>query len=271
MIRHLVRMTALVALILLCTTLPFLPGRYDALAAPLSLMAQVFGYVGLLLVPIGLLWLAAQRWWPRLNTYAFGMAALIVASLVWLLVSLGAALDSFALGVAFLALGVFLARKAGSRLRSLPAATPLYLVLIPVTVLAGQRALATPLTDFSRNRAIRNSAPLIAEIEQYRARNGHYPKSIVAQWPDIWPSVIGIREYRYEPQGDAYNLVFEQFTFVFGTREFVMYNPRDEQGISSHALDVLQLTPEQLALDRTRGHYAERVLPQRHWKYFRFD
>ena len=33
--------------------------------------------------------------------------------------------------------------------------------------------------------------------------------------------------------------------------EIVMYNPLGEQVMTSHALDVLQLTPEQLALDRT--------------------
>jgi hypothetical protein len=36
-------------LLALCTFYPFLPGEYDALAAPLSAMAQTFGMVGLLL------------------------------------------------------------------------------------------------------------------------------------------------------------------------------------------------------------------------------
>jgi hypothetical protein len=50
-----------------------------------------------------------------------------------------------------------------------------------------------------------------------------------------------------------------------------MYNPRDEQAMTSHALDVLQLTPEQLALDQTRGHNAVQNARQPHWKYFSFD
>lgn len=39
-------------------------------------------------------------------------------------------------------------------------ARPLYLIIAPVAVLLLlQRALATPVSDFSRERAIRNSAP----------------------------------------------------------------------------------------------------------------
>jgi hypothetical protein len=43
-------------LISLITPLPFTPGTYDPLAAPLSMMARGFGFVGLLLVPVGVLW-----------------------------------------------------------------------------------------------------------------------------------------------------------------------------------------------------------------------
>ncbi|MFN2399892.1 MAG: hypothetical protein ABR543_14835 [Gemmatimonadaceae bacterium] len=72
-------------------------------------------------------------------------------------------------------------------------------------------------------------------------------------------------------EGDAYNLFFEQFTFRLGTREFVMYNPRDQQVMTSHKMDLLQLTPEELALDQTRGHNAVHDAPHPHWKYFWFD
>jgi hypothetical protein len=50
-----------------------------------------------------------------------------------------------------------------------------------------------------------------------------------------------------------------------------MYNPRGEQMMTSHALDVLRLSPGQLALDRTRGHYAVHAVPQANWKYYLFD
>ena len=66
-------------------------------------------------------------------------------------------------------------------------------------------------------------------------------------------------------------MVFEQMALAFGTREFDVYNPRDEQAATSHKYDILQLTPEQLALEQTRGHYAVRDGPRPHWKYFLFD
>ena len=61
MIKHILGIVAAVAFVVLCTLLPFLPGSYDGLAVPLSEMAHMFGTVGLMLVPIGLLWIAADR------------------------------------------------------------------------------------------------------------------------------------------------------------------------------------------------------------------
>jgi hypothetical protein len=57
----------------------------------------------------------------------------------------------------------------------------------------------------------------------------------------------------------------------FGTREFVMYNPRDQQVMTSHKMDRLQLTPQALAVEQSRGHYAVHDAPHAHWKYFWFD
>ena len=80
-----------------------------------------------------------------------------------------------------------------------------------------------------------------------------------------------IEAYHYEPSGDAYNLFFEQFSDRFGTREFVMYNPRNQQAMTSHKMDRLQLSPQELVLEQTRGHYAVHDASQPHWKYFWFD
>ena len=50
-----------------------------------------------------------------------------------------------------------------------------------------------------------------------------------------------------------------------------MYNPRDQQAMTSHKMDRLQLTPQELALEQRRGHYAVHDAPHPHWKYFWFD
>lgn len=278
MMTHFFRIIAATACIILCTLLPFLPGRYDSLAVPLSLMSQIFGKVGLLLVPVGALWLASEYWSRQVRLrYVFALTALIASSVVWAIVSLGAIYESVSLGLGALVMWAYLVWTLLPRLRRLtsePRAVstiPLYLIIVPVAVALLQLALADPVTEFSRNLAIRNSAPLIADIERYRTANGRYPLSVLSVHRDYKPSVIGIREYRYESSGAAYNLLFEQLTLQLGTTEIVVYNPRDEQVISSHALDVLQLTPEQLELDRTRGHYAVHDAPHPHWKYFWFD
>jgi hypothetical protein len=278
MMRHVVGITATIATFTLCTFLPFLPGRYDNVAVTLSMMFRFVGIVGLLLVPVAAVWLAAEHW-PRLagKRYTFAIAALITASLIWIVISLLMFFESPTLGVAALLLwGYALSRMLPrlSVLRSAGAAAsavPWYLVVVPVAVALIQFVLAGPATEFSRNRAIRNSAPLIADIEQYRTANGRYPPSLVSVWKDYSPSMIGIREYQYEPHGDAYNVLFEQLSFRLGIREIVMYNPRDEQVMTSHAMDVLQLTPAQLALDRTRGHNALHDAGHPHWKYFWYD
>lgn len=276
MIRHLLGLVAATALILLCALLPFLPGSYDNLAVAVSEMAHMFGIVGLLLVPIGLLWLTANRS-SRLaqRRHLFPLLALLASTLVWLSLGVAAIVQSgYVLSVVVVLVWIWLLRKAWNTFRrGLQASTalPFYLIVVPITVALLQWALVERAIEMSRNRAIANSAPLIAAIEEHRNRNGNYPTSLLAEWPDFKPGVIGIRQYHYEPHGDAYNVVFEQFNYRFGTREFVVYNPRDEHVMTAHAIDILEMTPNQLALERTRGHNARHDLPQPHWKLFWFD
>lgn len=280
MLTHCLLITAATAGITLGTLLPFLPGRYDSLAVPLSGMTQIFGIVGLLLVPIGALWVASgYRSRLAAKQYGIAIAALTVSSFVWLIVSLGALVSGgLLLGLGALAIWISVVSRVVPRLKLLKGATPrpaspvaFYMFIVPVAVALIQVAVVPPAIEFSRSRAIRNSARLIADIEQYRAANGRYPASLLSVWEDYLPGVVGIKEYHYEPHGDAYNLFFEQFARAVGTREFVMYNPRDQQVMTSHKLDRLRLTAEGLALEQTRGHYAAHDAPQLHWKYFWFD
>lgn len=284
MIIHLLGIVLTIAFILFCTLLPFLPGSYDNLAIALSEMAHMFGIVGLLLVPVGLLWIAFERS-SRLaqKRQVFPLLALIASTLVWASICLAAIIHSgLVLAFAVVLIWLLVLRKAWARFRqgaslegsgspARPSALPFYLIAVPIAVALLQWALVDRAVEMSRNRAIANSAPLIAAIEEYRNRNGRYPTSLLAEHPDIRPQVMGIREYRYEPHGAAYNLVFEQFNYRFGTREFVVYNPLDENVMTAHAIDILQMTPEELIVERTRGHYSSHYLPQPHWKYFWFD
>jgi hypothetical protein len=275
---HVLRITAAIAGITLCTLLPFLPGRYDRLAVPLSFMAQLFGLAGLILVPLGVLWLASGYWSPLAGKqYVFAVASLVVASLVWAIVSLGAATSGgAAFGVIVLAIGSFVLVRLGSRLEEMKGATPkrvspiaMYLIVLPVAAALLRFIVVRPAIEFSRSRAIQNSTALIADIERYRVARGRYPPSLVSLWKDYEPSLIGIEQFHYEISGDAYNLLFEQFAYPVGTREIVVYNPRDQQAATSHDMDLLQPSPGDL--ERQRGYYAVHDTRHPHWKYFWFD
>ena len=283
LVMHTLGITATTAGVVLVTLLPFLPGGYDPSAAPLSFVCRFFGLVGpVLLVPVGAAWVAS-RYWSALarRQHIIAIAAVMAATMVWgatvllpavftsPLIALAAGLVwVHAVSAIFWPRWKRLRAAAGEPARVLP----LYLLVVPLAVALIQAALLGPAIELSRQRAIRNAAPLIAAIERYRAAQGRYPPSLFSLWTDQYkPNVIGIEKYHYEPHEEAYNLIFEQIARAFGTREFVVYNPRDRQVMTAHLVDLLELTPEQLALERTRGHYAVHDAGVPRWKYFWFD
>jgi hypothetical protein len=150
--------------------------------------------------------------------------------------------------------------------------TPLYLVAVPLVAFLPQVLLADHWTEFSRRRAMANSAELIDALEKHHAAHGRYPASLNGVWPDYKVSVIGIRQFHYTPHGQAYSLYFEQPLPIFsapGTREFVVYNKLGEHLMLSHAAWNVTRPPETLA--QQPGWYAAADLSRPHWKSFRFD
>jgi hypothetical protein len=284
MITDLLRIILIVLLIAVCIVYPFLPGGYDSLAMPLSTLAQGFGVLSVLLVPVGALWLIAelrQRGRPvKGRGFVFAVITAIIGTViaaVLILAGLGTVGPSLALvllGVWLYGLSRFIpllrAMRQSERDRFNPAA--LYLVMIPVGVFMFQIAAAGPLTAASRARAIASSAEMIAEIEAYREAQGRYPHSLLGVWKDYYPRVVGVERYYYRPERDAYNLYFEQPRFLLdkvGTREFVVYNPRDEHFMVSHPSFMLRLTPAQF--ESNPGWYDVHDVETDHWRYFWFD
>jgi hypothetical protein len=279
--RHLALIAGVTAVLVFVMLRPFLPGRHDGLAVPLSTMVQVFGVVGLLLLPVGLAWLVHELRSERKNgrrRYVFASltAGFVVAAAVSLagVATSGLALGIVTAGVA-LSLGVRCVRVLNSETdaeRGAFNAAPLYLVCLPVLVLVFQSALAARTLDWSRSRAIAHSASFIGDIERYRAANGMYPASLGATWPDYDTGVVGIERHTYARRGDAYNVFFLLPGFLlkdFGTREFVVYNPRDEHTITSHTNGILLATPDRPL--EGQGWYASRDTGVPHWKSFLFD
>jgi hypothetical protein len=286
---HCLAFTVLVTTLILVVVYPFLPGGYDSLAVALSTMAQVFGVLGLLLVPVGLVWLMYEvrkaarlkRGLPtKARGFAFALASVIVFALIVLAVALvGVATAGIALGMALVAVALYALNRLIPRLKQLKAAesmtfnmAPLYFLGVPVAVLLAQLVLAAPMTAASRDRAIAASGDLIRDLEDYHTENGRYPDSLLAVWPDYEPSVVGVERYEYEPKGDAYNLVFEQPRFLLdniGAREFVVYNKLDENSMVSHASWILLLSPAEL--ERRPGWYAVQEASNPNWRTFWFD
>ena len=289
MLRHSVRIATIIISVVLIMVYPFLPGSYDAMAFSLSTIAQLLATVGLLLVPLGVVWLVYElRKRVRIDQnrqlknrgYSFAMVSLVVSSILIILISLFA---TFGIGISFGVLtfvlwlyvisrlipGLKLMKKAETENIN-PA--PLYLIFIPIILLLFQLLLAAPLTEFSRDRAIAESNEFIMDIEAYHDEYGHYPVSLVAMWKDYYPDVVGVEKYHYLPYGESYNLSFEQPRFLLdniGTREWVVYNPEDEQRMYSHTSWFLLLAPEEL--ERSQGWYAMHDAGSPHWKYFWFD
>ncbi len=236
-------------------------------------MVQLFGVVGLVLVPGGVLLMVRPAWTRGLAAWsacAGTCVALVIALFATL--SVGTALGLLTIGAWGLALarivpGVAgLARGAGRGIH--PAA--LYLVCLPPIVLATQLLLMGPLTERSRNHAMAGAAPLIADIERARAGRGRYPASLDAQHADYRVGVVGVDRYRYLPADGTYNLSFEQPRFLLdrvGTREWVVYNPGGSHRMYSHAAWLIESGGD----GGRQGWYASGDTTQAHWKYFLFD
>jgi hypothetical protein len=266
---HVISALGLAAVLCLVMVLPYLPGRFDASAATLSLVVQVGTVLSLLEVPVGVAWMVAPQrsgLWRRL--------ALVVLALIALaIVVTAASANQLALGV-LLGLGWFvLLRGAYRRARSdLDRAghNPLiYLVCVPIILLAFRVTVLTRAADWSRDRAIQHSATLITEIEGFRQRHGGYPVSLQSLNHDVPTGVVGIERFHYEPNGDAYNLFFVRPHIELDAREVVMFNPRDEHRFPSHELDILQYDGERL--DLRRGDRRRTRLLQPHWISILFD
>jgi hypothetical protein len=269
---------------------PFLPGSYDAMAFPLSALAQAFGVLGsLLIAPLGVMWLifeyreskkavrtrSAGKWRSIWSGAALGGSTLVgIAMLLCALMMVGYSVAC--LGLIF---GIVAVARAVSRVRKYRIepvdrfhVAPLYLVGVPLGVLAIQLLAVGPATEFGRRRAMEQAAELIRDIEASRESNGFYPTSLAAVNNDYNPMVVGVERFHYAKYGDAYNLYFEQPRFVFddiGTREFVVYNPTDERFMISHAAWHLSRSPTEV--EANQGWYDVQPANAPHWHRFLFD
>lgn len=286
---HFIRITLICLLIIFLIFIPFLPGAYDNLAVMISSELQYVSFVCLLLVPIGIMWLIYELFRRKINRKGasknvyFAKAALLVLSISAIVAAIvafggigsfrGSAIFGISLliGYIYIVFSIIIPRLRKMKYADDLKVNPIifYLIIIPLVVVIFRTAFIIPATEYSRTHAIEQSEEIIQDLEAYYAKNNQYPVSLQGLWKDYDTDVIGIEKYYYEPNGNAYNLFFEQFTYDLFAREIVMYNKLDEHIIRSHPSFIFSLNQEDFA--RYRGYFSEKSLPQQHWKYFWFD
>jgi hypothetical protein len=93
-----------------------------------------------------------------------------------------------------------------------------YALCVPLILVTFRATVLPRAAGWSRDRAIQHSAALIAQIESFRQRRGHYPVSLQSRSPDFPTGVVGIERFHYEPNGEAYNLFFVRAPHRAGCR-----------------------------------------------------
>lgn len=274
-------------LLLAIIIFPFLPGEYDALSFPLSTSVQIFSGIGLLTCIPAALWFyhAIKHKKDVQNSAVLKKHKLYIKIYIWT--------SCFALSIVALftmlglsrLLGIFLfislvffiwfvlKKISHSNTSVFPSFyIPLRLTMLPVLLLVFQFLVDKPLTNKSRTKAINSSRELIDEIDRYKLKYGKYPLTLNAISKDYKTGVTGIEKYYYTYDDTTYNIYFEQPRFFFdqfGTREFVVYNPKDNHLMLSHASWHMLLEPGQFR--QRQGWYTSFDTGIPHWRYFWFD
>ncbi|MHC1774886.1 MAG: hypothetical protein AB9834_05670 [Lentimicrobium sp.] len=252
---------------------PFLSGEYDRLAMSLSILIQGIGIAGLLLSATGIFWLTIPgkfRFFANSSVYIASFLTIVFAFFAHLMAGL-------LFGVIILACCALIIIRLRQRLKNTTdkqsfSFVPVYLVVIPLSLLIIQLLIAKPVTDWSRRRTIANADEYIRDIENFQSKNGYYPKTLQAMYQDYFPQTVGVEKYHYLPYGNSYNISFEQpgfFLDLIGTKEWVVYNPKDEHRVYSHTSWFLLLSPEESEL--RQGWYTSENTEFKHWKSFFFD
>lgn len=255
-IKKWVLLLAIALLFIAISFIPFLSGHYSKLAIGASALAQMAGFFGLALIPVGLVWLIIElrksnyrnlkinRWQ---NGYYLsllaGIPVLCFLSLLLILafpemngIEWSIACVVFAAMIVFLSIRIY--RLKNGVLNNFNTA-PLYLILIPLVAFCTKNFLIEKVADTSRSKAIVQSGQIIRALDKYYLENGAYPGSLdVLKGKYLLavpcPGIIGIGPYEYEKTGETYRLSFVQWLHWGATKEIVIYTQSGHSFIKGH-------------------------------------
>ncbi|MBL7698025.1 MAG: hypothetical protein JNK79_07695 [Chitinophagaceae bacterium] len=170
--------------VVLFILLPFLPGPSNKVIVALGFVANITGFIGLLLIPLGCYWL--------IRTLRKNQATRSTQK-----------------------------NKQNPQSRFLP--VHVYLITIPIVAFCARTYIAPMMSNYSRNFAIERGQALVTSIEEFKSKEGRYPESISELKKVPAPFIMGIERFRYTRYKDEYLLSFSQWPDGGITEEIVMF------------------------------------------------
>lgn len=226
----------------LASVAPFLPGPRNLLSHRLSQFSQVIGYIGLVFVPFGLLWLIIEiqsRKNKKHNRWTNGYyPALLVLTPVFVFIplqiirSISSGIDSLDLWpllviILLVCYIIFRIQKLKHRNKHTFNVVPLCIVVLPLVSILSSMFAVRNVAAQTREEGIEKAKPLLDALESYRADHAVYPDKLedlkgnyILELPRI--QRMGSSEYHYEKRGETYQFSFEQFYHWYAT-EVVVY------------------------------------------------
>lgn len=267
---HWVKLIGLNVLFVAIMLMRFVPGPPNQIVTAFSVFGLFGGVLGLILCPLSLIWGIVEfqklkHSQPSSSSwrtgYYFAIAAAVICALYFLFaLALIITESAYALLPSAIVLGLALLKiipdlkKMRQAERVIFNPTPLYLFSIPLITLLAHAFLVVPVSDFSRQYAIKRTEPLIRAIENYKIKEGHYPDAITDLQPAYLhkiprPAIMGSEQFWYEKTADTYHLSFPQH--LGATEEWVVYNSANQY--------------------YRKGYFASFEAKAPNWRYYWFD
>lgn len=284
-----IKLTGMNLLFIIAIILPFIPGPPNKLVIGLSAVSQFAGFFGLVLVPIGIIWTVIEiRKWRNSNNenlnyrlpFYLAIIATVIITAACLILAITVIIINGALigiaGLILIALGLKLAIKEIKKLKYSAGKfnpVPIYLFTIPLIAFLTRVFLVGPVSDYSRDFAIKRSEALIASIEEYKNKEGQYPESIneletryKTKIPG--PYIMGILDFRYNKINDRYSISFSQWLECGSLEEIVLY---DKKNLRNNLTGQFAKYDYGFDLCRVKGAFAIHSTMYENWRIYLVD
>jgi hypothetical protein len=222
---------------------PFLPGPNNGIVHGFAKVTHLLGYVGLIFVPLSLVWLIVEirnKRGQKPNRWTNGYyPSLLAMTPMYLFLPMQIAIgmrESRGINWELLLISVFITAFFTYRIQKLKSKiaykfnpAPVFVVSIPLIALFTYLFVVEKAADRSREYVIFKTEPLITAIEEFKTERGFYPEKLEELEGKYIPEIprvnsMGVRAYQYEKRNGAYQLSFEQ-NWHWNATDVVVYHP----------------------------------------------